>query len=80
MFVFTTEVSKLYTEALTNPTAVWERNAAHVRAAVQFSLFSAQLGTTDNSNALPFVRAFETTMALFLECLAATDQVDLQFE
>lgn len=59
MFAFITEVSKLYTEALTNTPAVRECNDAHDREAVNFSLFSAQLGTTDKSNSLPFFRAFE---------------------
>lgn len=63
MFVFTTEVSKLDTEALTHTTVGGEGNAAHDRAPVHFSLFSAQLGTTDSSNSFPFFRAFDKTMA-----------------
>lgn len=80
MFVCTTEVSKLYTEALTNTTVVREGNAAHDRAAVHFRLFSAQRGTTDNSNSFPFFRAFEKTVGQSLVCLAATDGVNLQFK
>lgn len=65
MFVFTTEISKLYTEAQTNTTVVRECNAAHDREALHFGIFSSQLGifssqlgTTDNSNSFPFFQGF----------------------